>query len=153
MATTRDVETLRRFALSYPDAQEDHPWGETVVKVKKKVFVFLGHPEDGGVGLSVKLPQSNLLALDLPFTSPTGYGLGKAGWVTAEFKPKQKPPIDLLKQWIDESYRAVAPKTLVARLEARGGSDPTTAGTPSKKKVAAAAGARTKTKKAAKKRG
>lgn len=145
------TETLRRFALSYPEAHEDHPWGETVVKVKKKVFVFLGHPEGGGVGLSVKLPQSNLLALDLPFTSPTGYGLGKAGWVTADFKPKEKPPIELLKQWIDESYRAVAPKTLVARLEASGGADPTVAGTPSKKKVAAAASART-TKPAKKRR-
>jgi predicted DNA-binding protein (MmcQ/YjbR family) len=111
------METLRTFALSYPEAREDHPWGETVVKVKKKVFVFLGHPEDGGVGLSVKLPQSNLLALDLPFATPTGYGLGKAGWVTAQFGPKQKPPLDLLKQWIDESYRAVAPKTLVAKLD------------------------------------
>jgi len=108
---------LLRFALSYPEAREDHPWGETVVKVKKKVFVFLGHPEGGGLGVSVKLPRSNLLALDLPFATPTGYGLGKAGWVTAQFKPKEKPPVDLLKQWIDESYRAVAPKTLVARLD------------------------------------
>ena len=151
--TQKAAKAMREFALGLPGAHEDFPWGERVMKVNKKVFVFLGKPQDGGVGLSVKLPQSNLLALDLPFTSPTGYGLGKAGWVTAEFKPKQKPPIDLLKQWIDESYRAVAPKTLVARLDARGGSDPTTAGTPSKKKVAAAAGARTKTKKTAKKRG
>ena len=108
---------LKKFALTYPEAREDHPWGETVIKVKKKVFVFLGHAEDGGVGLSVKLPQSNLLALDLPFATPTGYGLGKAGWVSARFGPKQKPPLDLLKQWIDESYRAVAPKTLVAKLD------------------------------------
>ena len=110
------TKQLLDFALAYPEAREDHPWGETVVKVKKKVFVFLGHPEGGGVGLSVKLPQSNLLALDLPFASPTGYGLGKSGWVTASFGPRQKPPVEILKQWIDESYRAVAPKTLVARL-------------------------------------
>ncbi len=37
---------------------------------------------------------------------------------------KEKPPLDLLKQWIDESYRAVAPKTLVAlRLLLAGGAD------------------------------
>jgi predicted DNA-binding protein (MmcQ/YjbR family) len=118
MPRKADVQqTLLRFALSYPESREDHPWGETVVKVNKKVFVFLGRPEHGGIGLSVKLPQSNLLALDLPFASPTGYGLGKSGWVTAQFTPKQKPPIELLKQWIDESYRAVAPKTLVAKLD------------------------------------
>ena len=32
--------TLRDLALAYPDAKEDHPWGETVVKVRKKVFAF-----------------------------------------------------------------------------------------------------------------
>jgi predicted DNA-binding protein (MmcQ/YjbR family) len=89
-----------------------------VVKVRGKVFVFLGRPEEGGLGLSVKLPGSATLALDLPFATPTGYGLGKSGWVTARFPPRAKPPLALLKQWIDESYRAVAPKRLVAQLVA-----------------------------------
>ena len=30
------------LALSYPGAHEEFPWGERVVKVKGKVFVFLG---------------------------------------------------------------------------------------------------------------
>ena len=106
---------LRAHALSYPEASEDFPWGERVVKVRGKVFVFLGRPEDG-LSVTVKLPGSATLALDLPFASPTGYGLGKSGWVTARFSPRAKPPVDLLKQWIDESYRAVAPKRLVAQL-------------------------------------
>jgi predicted DNA-binding protein (MmcQ/YjbR family) len=113
--------TLRAHALSYPEAREDFPWGERVLKVRGKVFVFLGRPEGGGLGLSVKLPGSATLALDLPFASPTGYGLGKAGWVTARFGPRAKPPLALLKQWIDESYRAVAPKKLVGALPERRG--------------------------------
>lgn len=108
--------TLRALALSYPEAHEDFPWGETVIKVKKKVFLFLGKGEP--LSLSVKLPQSNAMALSLPFATPTGYGLGKSGWVTASFE-KRKPPLDLLAAWIDESYRAVAPKTLVKKLDAR----------------------------------
>src|SRR5687768_4843436 len=107
---------LREFALGYPGANEEFPWGERVVKVKGKVFVFLGRAEP--LGISVKLPQSRLMALALPFASPTGYGLGKAGWVTAQFGPREKPPMDVLKAWIDESYRAVAPKKLVASLSA-----------------------------------
>jgi hypothetical protein len=71
---------------------------------------------DGGLGLSVKLPGSASLALALPFASPTAYGLGKSGWVTARFAPRERPPLALLKRWIDESYRAVAPKRLVAGL-------------------------------------
>lgn len=107
--------TLRKFALAYPGAWEDHPWGETVVKVKKKVFLFLGRP-DGGLSLSVKLPESATIALSLPFAAPTGYGLGKSGWVTARFEPRARPPVEVLERWIDESYRAVAPKKLVAGL-------------------------------------
>jgi len=109
---------LRSHALSYPEAHEDFPWGERVVKVRGKVFLFLGRPEDG-LSLSVKLPGSASLALGLPFASPTGYGLGKSGWVTARFGPRERPPVELLQQWIDESYRAVAPRKLAAGLEVK----------------------------------
>lgn len=105
--------TLRRYALAFPGTREDLPWGESAIKVKGKTFLFMRADADG-LHLSVKLPQSAPYALDRKFTSPTGYGLGASGWVTAEFGPKAKPPVDLLKGWIEESYRAVAPKKLLA---------------------------------------
>jgi predicted DNA-binding protein (MmcQ/YjbR family) len=111
---------LRLYALGLPEAHEDFPWGESVVKVGKKVFVFLGR-SGSGLSLSVKLPSSNLLALDLPFTCPTGYGLARGGWVTARFEKDEEPPIDLLRRWVEESYRAVAPRRLVQRLDAEAG--------------------------------
>jgi predicted DNA-binding protein (MmcQ/YjbR family) len=116
------LEALRAHALSYPQAREDHPWGELVAKVRDKVFVFFGRPEDG-VSLSVKLPSSAPFAFDLPYVEPTGYGLGKAGWVTARFRSGDSVPVEMLKRWIDESYRAVAPKKLAAQIGA-GGADP-----------------------------
>ena len=70
--------------------------------------------------MSVKLPVSCEEALELPFTKPTGYGLGKAGWVSASFGPEDAPPVGILKSWIAESYRAVAPKKLVEELEGSG---------------------------------
>ena len=106
---------LRTHALSYPEAKEDFPWGERVVKVRGKVFLFLGKGES--LSLSVKLPGSANVALGLPFASPTAYGLGKSGWITARFEKRDKPPLEMLKQWIDESYRAVAPKRLAASLD------------------------------------
>lgn len=115
---------LREFALAYPGAYEEFPWGERVAKVKGKVFVFLGR-DDEGLGLSVKLPQSRLMALGLPFASPTAYGLGKSGWVTVQFAPREKPPMDLMRAWIDESYRAVAPKKLVKQLAGADAAPPT----------------------------
>jgi predicted DNA-binding protein (MmcQ/YjbR family) len=108
------IQALSKYAASFPEAYEDHPWGETVYKVKGKVFVFLGKGD--GFGMSAKLPQSAMLALDLPFATPTAYGLGKSGWVTAQFGPKERPPLEILRRWIEESYRAVAPKKLVATL-------------------------------------
>ncbi len=106
---------LRKYALGFPDTWEDFPWGERVVNVGKKVFVFMGH-SDGRLTLSVKLPESQTVALMLRFTEPTGYGLGQSGWVTARFAANEKPAEDLLREWIEESYRAVAPKKLVATL-------------------------------------
>lgn len=117
----RVAAALRKFALALPGATEHFPWGERVAKVNGKVFVFLGgDPVAGGnMGLSVKLPLSKDAALDLPFTRPTGYGLGKAGWVSATFGHTDRPPVEILKAWISESYRTVAPKKLAAELDSR----------------------------------
>jgi len=115
------AEPLRAFVFGLPEAWEDHPWGDTVAKVGKKVFIFLSAPEDDGtLGFSVKLPLSNDEALSMPFTEPTGYGLSRGNWVTVHAPPDA--PLDLLLGWIEESYRAVAPKRLVAQLDAERGS-------------------------------
>ena len=109
---------LRDHAMSYPEAHEDRPWGHVAVKVKKKAFVFLGGDKNAKeLSMSVKLPQSRDMAADLPFAQPTAYGLGKSGWVTATFTKVSEVPMDLLKSWIDESYRAIAPKKLVKTLD------------------------------------
>ena len=105
---------LREFALGFPEAYEEFPWGHSAMKVKKKAFLFMGTDEKGLFSISVKLPQSRDMAVDLPFTEPTGYGLGKSGWVTAYLKDEKS--LDLIKAWIDESYRAIAPKKLVKVL-------------------------------------
>lgn len=107
---------LRKFALGYPEAVEEFPWGHSAFKIKKKTFLFLSIHDDE-VSVSMKLPASRDMAVDLPFTEATGYGLGKSGWVTAHLRPADKPPIDLVKAWIDESFRAIAPKKLVATLQ------------------------------------
>ncbi|HEY3776786.1 MAG TPA: MmcQ/YjbR family DNA-binding protein [Rhizomicrobium sp.] len=107
---------MRKFALRFPETQEDHPWGETAIKVRGKTFVFLGGPE-GELRISLKLPHSREFALEYPFTEPTRYGLGKSGWVTASFGPKSKAPLDVLEAWTAESYRAIAPKSVLAKME------------------------------------
>ena len=119
MTSRETVMALREFALKMPGAYEDFPWGERVVKVNKKIFVFFGVDEDidKGVNFGVKLPTSNDDALNFPFTKPARYNLGKSGWVSVRFSPDEDPPIELFERWIGESYRAIAPKRLIAQLK------------------------------------
>jgi predicted DNA-binding protein (MmcQ/YjbR family) len=108
---------LRTYALSFPEAYEEFPWGERALKVAKKVFVFMNYDREAHVlRVTTKLAESNDPALGLPFTEPTGYGLGKSGWVTATFQRGTKPPVDILRDWIYESYTLVAPKKLAKQL-------------------------------------
>lgn len=116
----RAMAHLRAFALAFPGAWEDHPWEESVAKVGKKVFVFL-HADDSELSFSVKLPDSAHQALAFDWAEPTGYGLGRSGWVSIVYGERKKPPIELFEDWIDESYRAVAPKKLITELDARHG--------------------------------
>ncbi len=128
----KKVETeLKEHALSLPGAELSMPWGHIAVKVKGKAFVFMGADAEG-FGVSTKLPESHGAALMFPFASPTGYGLGKSGWVSAQFKPSEAPPLQMMKAWIVESYRAIAPKKLLAELD--GGAPERTRTSAAKKK-------------------
>jgi predicted DNA-binding protein (MmcQ/YjbR family) len=117
--STDDVlKALREFGLSYPGAHTKSPWpGHLDLAVKDKTFAYLSI-EGEPFSISCKLPQTHAEALWLPFAKPTGYGLGKSGWVTATFEAGDEPPLELFKAWIDESYRAQAPKKLVKSLDA-----------------------------------
>lgn len=113
-ATTRDAEAalkaLREFGLGYPGAHSKSPWpGHGDMAVNDKTFAYLS-VEGAPLSVECKLPRSAATALALPFTTPTGYGLGKWGWVTATFESGQQIPVEMLKRWIDESYRAQAPR-------------------------------------------
>jgi predicted DNA-binding protein (MmcQ/YjbR family) len=124
LPTDAILRELKAFGLAFPGAHTKSPWpGHDDLAVNDKTFAYLSIPGEP-FGISCKLPQSCGMALMLPFTSPTEYGLGKSGWVSAKFGPRDKPPVDLLKEWIDESYRAQAPKELVKQLDADGKASP-----------------------------
>jgi predicted DNA-binding protein (MmcQ/YjbR family) len=111
------LKELRAFGLAYPGAHFKSPWpGHMDLAVKDKTFAYLSL-EGEPLGISCKLPRSSAMALMLPFCKPTEYGLGKSGWVSASFADADVD-VAMLKAWIDESYRAQAPKKLVASLGA-----------------------------------
>lgn len=113
------MNDLRSFGLRLPEAHTKAPWpGHLDLAVRGKTFAFLstaGEP----FSITCKLPQSGVAALMFPFASPAAYGLGKSGWVNARFDAGVVPPAEALQmfqEWIEESYRATAPKKLVAAM-------------------------------------
>jgi predicted DNA-binding protein (MmcQ/YjbR family) len=116
------ADPLRAHALSLPEAWEDHPWGENVAKVGKKVFVFFGladgeHP----FGMTVKLPESYDAAMALPWARNPGYRMDRGHWVWLQ--PPDDAPFEMLSEWITESYRAVAPRALHERVDGPSATD------------------------------
>lgn len=116
--TSKLEARLRDLALAYPEATEAFPWDHRAFKVNGKAFAFTGFNKETGFSITLKLPLSCKAALREAFAETTGYGLGKHGWITATFPQEKDAPLDLLCAWLDESYRAVAPKKLLAALDA-----------------------------------
>jgi predicted DNA-binding protein (MmcQ/YjbR family) len=108
------ADQLRAFGLTYPEVALKSPWpGHADLAVRDKTFAYLsvaGEP----FSISCKLPFSAAEALEQSFVQPTGYGLGKSGWVTASWPDDVEEPMALFRGWIDESFRAQAPKKLIA---------------------------------------
>jgi predicted DNA-binding protein (MmcQ/YjbR family) len=153
-ATDKVLHELREFGMAYPGAHFKSPWpGHKDLAVNDKTFAYLS-VEGDPFGVSCKLPRSSHVALMLPFCKPTAYGLGKSGWVSASFAEHDSIPVDMIKQWIDESYRAQAPKKLVKQLDAGGASASAidAASVNKRKAVAKRTAGSTKTKRASKKR-
>ena len=114
--TTALANAIVAYALTFPEAWEDDPWGSTTIKVRKKGFMFSGLNEEEVFTFSVKLKETGLDVLELENAEPTHYGLGKHGWVTLRYEPGSTWDVDEIKGWVDQSYRAAAPKTLVKKL-------------------------------------
>lgn len=109
------LKGVHDFALGLPEAWPDTPWGDTVVKVGKKIFVFVGSGAEPGI--TVKLPESADHGLSLPGASKPGYGLGAHGWVSIPLLGLSAADGEVLYDFVEESYRTIAPKKLVKLLD------------------------------------
>ena len=113
---------------------EDHPWGENVAKVGKKVFVFFGLPDaEHPFGMTVKLPDSYEMAMSLPWARNPGYRMDRGRWVWLQ--PPDDAPLDMLTEWIEESAtgrwrrspsspRCLTARTVLTRRARQGQSEP-----------------------------
>jgi predicted DNA-binding protein (MmcQ/YjbR family) len=117
--TTEDEDRHRFHRAIYehcrdkPGAVEDHPWGDTVFKLKGKVYAFLGGPETPGA--TVKAPPDELeLLLGVPFIKRSKY-IGRYGWISV--RVEDEDALRLVLDLIDDSYDLIK-----SRRRARAGS-------------------------------
>jgi len=115
------LERLRALCLSYPEVTERLSHGEPAwfVRGKKTFVTFANHHHDDRLAFWCAAPEG---AQDvLVGSEPERYFVppyvGHRGWLGAY--------LDVEVDWdavgllVDDAYRCVAPKTLVAQLEAR----------------------------------
>ena len=113
-------DAVREFALTLPAAFEDFPWDVPVIKVATgskwpPLFLWLGKRDAENPAVYVKLTESYDQAVAVAGAFPTTMsGVGHWGRLTI---PLPVTDLDLLLDWIDESYRNVAPRKLVAELD------------------------------------
>ena len=113
--TTRNMARLEAMVERLPEAVrvDIEAWdGEPTFRVRGKNFIFC---DQDASGISVKLPTEEaavVVATD-PGASPTGYGLGRHGWVSVRLPTKASDPRwAVVEEWVRTSYTMVAPKKL-----------------------------------------
>jgi hypothetical protein len=107
------ARTVRKLALSFPEAEERETWGEATFRVRNKIFMMLGAD---GKRASVKGTREEQAALvaENPDTFYRPEYVGVHGWVgivLARVDP------DEMRELVTEAWRMTAPKRLVKTFD------------------------------------
>jgi predicted DNA-binding protein (MmcQ/YjbR family) len=119
-----NMQRLERIVARLPEAErvDIEAWdGEPTFRVRGKNFIFT-NPE--ATGLSVKLPKEEAAAVVAtdPQAQPTGYGLGRHGWVSVDVgDDADEARWQQVEEWVRTSYTLVAPKKLAKIVLAEDG--------------------------------
>jgi predicted DNA-binding protein (MmcQ/YjbR family) len=119
-----NMARLERIVARLPEAQrvDIEAWdGEPTFRVRGKNFVFT---DQSASGLSVKLPKEEAAAVVAtdPLAEPTGYGLGRHGWVSVRVgDDADDARWQQVEEWVRTSYTLVAPKSLAKVVLAEDG--------------------------------
>lgn len=100
-------EMLKSHCAAKPDAVEEHPWGETVYKVRGKIFAFLGSGSRAAITVKA-VPEDLDGLLALPFIERAPY-VGRYGWVRVHLRDGEA--LDFARDLIDASYDLIASKS------------------------------------------
>lgn len=110
-------EKVKEIFLSFPEAVETITWGKPHFRVKDKIFGGFGE-ENGkpSIGFKLAMDHADILVQNDDRFERAPY-VGHKGWVSMDAsKVKDWKELRAL---VEESYRLIAPKKLVAQLDAK----------------------------------
>jgi len=108
------LKKLRAICLSLPETRETITWGEPHFRVRDKIFAGFG-VKDGVMTTGCKLTMDHAASMiQIPGFSKAPY-VGHKGWVSIDLGVVKD--WDLIEELLQESYKLIAPKKLVALLE------------------------------------
>ena len=105
-----DIETVRKLALSFPEAVEQDHWGRPSFRVKKRIFATLWPVEKRAVLKLSQIDQSIFADYYPKIFYPIPNALGKQGWTFVELKKVRK---DMFSDALNLAWKEVAPKSLL----------------------------------------
>lgn len=108
------LERVRRICLALPDTKETLTWGKPHFRVGEKIFA--GCDDEMGkwvVGFKLEPAHAKAILQDLRFW-PAPY-VGHKGWVSMDLSEVRD--WDEVRGLIHESYRLIAPRRSLAKLE------------------------------------
>ena len=114
-----NMERLEKIVARLPDAVrvDIAAWDdEPTFRINGKNFVF---SDQGAHSLSVKLPKDEAAAVvaEDPRVEPTGYGLGRHGWVSLSLEDDADDERwRQVEEWVRTSYTLVAPRRLARQV-------------------------------------
>jgi len=129
------LDQVRAICLALPDTKETLTWGKPHFRVKEKIFCGYDGGDDKGASLGFKMEKDVAFAIVSDprfFRAPY---VGQHGWVGMRTKSIRTKDWPQVREMIIASYRLIAPKASLAKLEG---------GKPAKARTAKAKSAKAK---------
>jgi predicted DNA-binding protein (MmcQ/YjbR family) len=109
------MDRLEEIVARLPQAErvDVEAWdGEPTFRVNGKTFVFCS-PDASGISVKLSKEEAAAVVATDPNADPTGYGLGRHGWISVSIAPTASATRwREIGEWIRTSYTLVAPKKL-----------------------------------------
>ena len=122
-----NIGRLEAVVARLPQAErvDVEAWdGEPTFRVRGKTFIF-SSPDASGISVKLTKEEAAAVVATDPQAEPTGYGLGRHGWVSVSIPNRASAKRwREIEEWIRTSYTLVAPRKLaraVLEQDARSG--------------------------------